>query len=107
VNLTCTPTSNPDATRVSKSAPKTATDNKFRRYRQQKLRRQLEKSGEAFLHTECLFCDKPIKPSYRRAFCKGRVCRGHYLKAKPVHRVVPITRLDRLVSTRIVAGVSL
>jgi hypothetical protein len=109
----CAVNSDANSTRVSKTAPENATEqleqleqiaelcNKFRRYRLRKIRREYQNSGEAFLHTECLMCSKPIKPSYRRGFCPGGVCRDRYLNAKPVHRVVPITRLDRAVSTRI------
>ena len=78
---------------------KTATtDNKWRRYRLKKQRQAWQESGEAFLHTECLFCSAPIKASFTRGFCPGGVCRKEYRNAVPVHRVVPITGMDKFVS---------
>jgi hypothetical protein len=75
------------------------TNNKWRRYRLKKQQRQAwQESGEAFLHTECLFCSAPIKASFTRGFCPGGVCRKEYRNAVPVHRVVPITGMDKFVS---------
>ena len=75
------------------------TDNKWRRYRLKKQQRQAwQESGEAFLHTECLFCSAPIKASFTRGFCSSGECRKAYRKAVPVLRVVPITGMDKFVS---------
>src|SRR4051794_827090 len=75
------------------------TDNKWRRYRLKKQQRQSwQESGKAFLYTECLFCSAPIKASFTRGFCQGGLCRKEYRKAIPVHRVVPVTGMDKFVS---------
>jgi hypothetical protein len=55
-------------------------------------------TGEAFLYVTCRECDKPIKPSFHRGFCKGGACRKKFFKKVQVRRVIPITQVDRELS---------
>src|SRR5262249_45014664 len=98
------PSNETQGTRTPEIAPKTATDNKWRRARLKKQRQALEASGEAFLYTHCLFCNKEIKASFRRPYCPGGFCYEQYRKAKPVRRVVPWAAIDRRISTQVLAA---
>jgi hypothetical protein len=87
---------------VSETQLKTVTPAavRQRRYRQ----RCWERSGEAYLYTECRYCGAPIKPSYRRGFCPastGRKCRKEFFKAVQVLGVIAITATMRYVAGRV------
>lgn len=66
-----------------------------------RIRRKFEDSGEAFLYVECRECGKPIKPSFRRGFCKGGACREAFFKKVQVPTFIRLDAEGKAVAERV------